>query len=317
MNHQTANRHQLAGLRHLDRSSGGGGRFIVKIVWLAHRLLQFSAPFGRQVVHRTEPAQLQSAQVSDDGPAILDRDLRPVSAHIVLAVADVLKMAIGLLDDALSCRFVTTAMAPDLFRDAVAFAGWPWQGAINRETRWPRASNPVVTGTDSTRQSGSCRTRPCSPAHLERMNLLAATRIGCSAQRAGRWQLRLRPLANPLAVWAATDWRSMSGRLKAAAGNIARLPAISNTSTTQTPREGSSALFLHHFDALAAGGFQQFAGFRLGVFRIGRLDDHVKLVMRRQGEAFVLEQRMMQPRQAVENNMPNSEPNAPNRIVSS
>src|ERR1019366_2854179 len=43
---------------------------------------------GRQIVFRAEPAQLQCAQIRDDGPAILRRHQRAGGAHRALAVSD-------------------------------------------------------------------------------------------------------------------------------------------------------------------------------------------------------------------------------------
>ncbi len=46
--------------------------------------------------------------------------------------------------------------------------------------------------------------------------------------------------------------------------------------------------------------FEQLAGFGFRILRIGRFDHQEKAVMRRAGEACALEQRMIQPRQPIQ-----------------
>ena len=80
-----AGAHQDAGtLRHLDRSGAGEADEWFIGTWL---LVQIGPQFLRHVVHGSQPAQLQGPQIGDDGPAILHRDIRPVSPHEVAAVA--------------------------------------------------------------------------------------------------------------------------------------------------------------------------------------------------------------------------------------
>src|SRR6059058_3460071 len=70
-------------------------------------------------------------------------------------------------------------------------------------------------------------------------------------------------------------------------------------SGTRGKNRESRALVLHHLDELAAGGLQQLAGFSVRIFRVSGFDHHKEFVVRREGEAFVFEERMVQARQAV------------------
>src|SRR5207249_5763365 len=65
-------------------------------------------------------------------------------------------------------------------------------------------------------------------------------------------------------------------------------------------RSGSSALFLHHFDVLAAGRFEQLAGFGFRIFRVAGFDHDEKPVMGRLREPAMFQEWMMESGQPIQ-----------------
>src|SRR5437764_7941024 len=68
----------MGALRQRDRSSLSFGGAADTAVIL---FFEIGALVLRNVIDGAEPGQLQGANVRDDGPTILDRDVWPVSAH--------------------------------------------------------------------------------------------------------------------------------------------------------------------------------------------------------------------------------------------
>src|SRR5665213_1073893 len=118
--------------RQADKSIGGG-RCVVS--W---RLMSFQIGGlrGRQIVRRSQPAQLQRAQICNDSPAIFCRDQRAGRAHQTFAVSDgVENLAVGQLDDALVMQVRHGGHDAEFFGDAIAVTSSAVaRRAINVET---------------------------------------------------------------------------------------------------------------------------------------------------------------------------------------
>src|SRR5208283_2503441 len=70
--------------RQPDKSSGGGKScFVCGVMSFQGGLL-----CGRQIIRRTEPAQLQRTQISDGSPAVLCRHQRAICGHRAFPVGN-------------------------------------------------------------------------------------------------------------------------------------------------------------------------------------------------------------------------------------
>src|SRR6185312_8480500 len=103
-------------LRHLDKSSGCSLAGLVLI-----SLFQIGALIRRKIIHRSEVAQLQGAQVGDDGPAVFRRHIRAVSAHRIAAVRNHPKnFAVSVFHNARVLQICHGGHQAQLLGDAVA-----------------------------------------------------------------------------------------------------------------------------------------------------------------------------------------------------
>src|SRR5258708_3771260 len=79
--------------RHLDKSSGSALVFDGELLI---SFLEARSQFLRQILQRAKPCQLKRSQIRHNSPAILDRDGRPVGAHVISTIGDYVKqLAVG------------------------------------------------------------------------------------------------------------------------------------------------------------------------------------------------------------------------------
>src|ERR1035441_6246537 len=100
----------------------------------------------RQLVRRSQPAQLQRAQIRDDRAAVLGRQQRAGGTHQTFAIADgVENLTVGHFDDALVVQVRDCGHDSNLFSDAIAVTGatMTWR-AINIKTFAPALNQRYV-----------------------------------------------------------------------------------------------------------------------------------------------------------------------------
>src|SRR5579862_9377557 len=120
-------------LRHLDKSSGGSFASLGCALIL---LFQIDALTLRDVINGPKMAQLQRAQIGDDGPAVLDRYIWTIRAHRASSMGnDVKDFAIGVLHVFRLLQVLHRGHHVEFFRNAVAVSFAAMAGrAVNVET---------------------------------------------------------------------------------------------------------------------------------------------------------------------------------------
>jgi hypothetical protein len=120
--------HQIC--RHISPlEMSSGGLWVFGSGWLINLFIQAGAQLLGHIVNCAQASELQRAHVRDDGPAIFDTDVGPISPHVIAAIRnDVKQFAIGHFDNRLSCRLAIIAIA--LTREVMPrpSPNVPWQG---------------------------------------------------------------------------------------------------------------------------------------------------------------------------------------------